>query len=129
MDTMSTMSTTSMMGMPDTLFKAASSRAQQSLSLQSAMEAPWRGSAGAVHQHARGPVYIDDGAVYRVPSCLHMGRGAPDRSEEETRALLGGLRPALEARPSRAHGRNDCLTQSIRLALEDQNIIGPLSID
>ena len=42
--------------------------------------------------------------------------------------LLGALVPALEVRPSTSHGRNDCLTDSILLSMEDQGLIGPLSI-
>ena len=45
------------------------------------------------------------------------------------RALLRSLQPALEVQPSSSHGRNDCLTDSILLAMEDQGLIGPLSID
>ena len=45
------------------------------------------------------------------------------------RTLLRSLQPALEVRPSSSHGRNDCLTDSILLAMEDQGLIGPLDID
>ena len=44
------------------------------------------------------------------------------------RMLLGALVSALEVRPSTSHGRNDCLTDSILLSMEDQGLIGPLSI-
>ena len=45
------------------------------------------------------------------------------------RTLLRSLQTPLEVRPSSSHGRNDCLTDSILLAMEDQGLIGPLDID
>ena len=45
------------------------------------------------------------------------------------RTLLRSLSPALEVRPSSSHGRNDCLTDSILLSMEDQRLIGPLDKD
>ena len=51
------------------------------------------------------------------------------RSEDDTRALLRSLQPPLVVQPSSSHGRNDCLTDSILLAMEDQGLIGPLSMD
>ena len=45
------------------------------------------------------------------------------------RTLLRSLKPALEVRPSSSHGRNDCLTDSILLAMEDQGLIRSLDID
>ena len=42
------------------------------------------------------------------------------------RTLLKGLQPALEVRPSQSHGQNDCLTDSILLALADQGLVKPL---
>ena len=44
------------------------------------------------------------------------------------RTLLRSLQPALEVQPSRAHGRNDCLTDSIVLALADQGLLRPLGL-
>ena len=55
--------------------------------------------------------------------------GADDvqaRSEEDMRILLRSLQPALKVRPSNSYGRNDCLTDSILLAMEDQGLITPL---
>ena len=43
--------------------------------------------------------------------------------------LLASLQPALKVQPSRTHGRNDCLTDSILLSMEDQGLIGSLDID
>ena len=45
------------------------------------------------------------------------------RTDEETQMLLRCLEPALEVRPSNSHGSNDCLTDSILLALVDQGVI------
>jgi hypothetical protein len=43
--------------------------------------------------------------------------------------LLFSLQPALEVRPSSSHGSNNCLTDSILLSMEDQGIIGPVTVD
>ena len=51
------------------------------------------------------------------------------RSEEDMRMLLKSSQPPLEVRPSSSHGRNDCLTDSILLAMEHQGLIGPLHRD
>ena len=48
------------------------------------------------------------------------------RSEDDMRILLRSLQPALEVRPSNSHGHNDCLTDSILLAMADQGLITPL---
>ena len=49
------------------------------------------------------------------------------RSDAATRALLGSLQPKLDVQHSTAHGRNDCLTDSILQALADQGLLKPLS--
>ena len=48
------------------------------------------------------------------------------RSEHDMRILLRSLQPALKVRPSQSHGHNDCLTDSILLAMADQGLITPL---
>ena len=48
------------------------------------------------------------------------------RSDTATRALLGSLQPKLDVQLSTAHGRNDCLTDSILQALADQGLLKPL---
>merc|ERR1711946_39198 len=61
-------------------------------------------------------------------SCA-SAHGLQYRSEDDMRTLLRSLKPALEVRPSSSHGRNDCLTDSILLAMEDQGLIRSLDID
>ena len=51
------------------------------------------------------------------------------RSEDEMRTLLRTLTPALQVLPSCAHGRNDCLTDSILLAMQDQGFIKHLKTE
>ena len=51
------------------------------------------------------------------------------RTEEEMRALLSSLHPPLEVRSSSAHSRNDCLTDSIILAMEHGHILQQLDMD
>ena len=53
-------------------------------------------------------------------------RSFAHRSEDAMRALLESLEPALKVQTSQSHGRNDCLTDSILLALADQGLIKPL---
>ena len=55
--------------------------------------------------------------------------GLRHRTEEEMRALLSSLHPPLEALNSSAHGRNDCLTDSIIVAMEHGQIIQQLDMD
>ena len=45
------------------------------------------------------------------------------------RFLLSTLPEPLEVRPSNSHGRNDCLTDSILLAIEHQGLIETLHVD
>ena len=55
-------------------------------------------------------------------------QGLRVRSDRDMRKLLLQLETPLEVRPSSSHGRNDCLTDSILLAIESQELIVPLQL-